>query len=78
MNKKVIGIIKRDSIDCPSDAMFAMKGPTGLIIKWYRVVNVKFNDNTTQSQLEYLSERGIWMRSNFNVSTKFVELYKII
>ena len=65
----IIDKVKRTDIEgsVSPDSKYAMLNPSGEFIqKFYRITNVKFNDNTRKDILEYESERGIWMPSSYN------------
>lgn len=65
----IIDTIKRTDIEGAVSpySKYAMLNPSGKFIqKFYRIVNVKFNDGTEKDILEHESERGIWMPSSYN------------
>jgi hypothetical protein len=65
----VIGTVKRASLKgVAQDAQYALLGPEGKIIKFYKLGTVRFNDQSQEETLFYLSETpgNGWVRSNYN------------
>ena len=65
----VIDTINRNDIEgnVQPDAKYAQLNPSGEFIqKFYRITNVKFNDNTNSDILQYWGEQGGWHNSSYN------------
>lgn len=69
----IVGNVNRSDIKgiVPKDAQYANLNPTGEFIqKFYKIGNVKFNDNTNKDVLMYWGEQGGWHNSSFNVTER--------
>ena len=65
----IVNTIKRTDIEgsVPGEAKYAQLNPSGEFIqKFYRMNNIKFNDNTNVDSLEYWGEQGGWHGSSYN------------
>ncbi len=79
-NVNIVGSVKANNP--PQGATLAKLSPDkSFIEKFYRVIEVKFNDGTTGDALQYFSEAGsIWVGTNERDVIKFVtekEFYTI-
>jgi len=80
----IVDTINRDDIEgnVQTDAKYGMLNPSGKFIqKFYRIKNVKFNDETNKDVLQYWGEQGGWHNSSYNYSdidklkdNKFLEI----
>ena len=66
----------------PKEATLACLNPNRTVIqKFYRWHEIKFNDNTTKTILQYWGEQGGWHNSGYNVKPnglKYLKFLKII